>query len=292
MAYFGRPSLFACVKLRRTENLFETIKQALAKVLVHFYPFAGSLVQCPDGNFMVKYTGEGVPFVEAVANCDLGELGNFTVPNLPKHRQLVHACNESKNPFDIPLLEVQVTRFQCEGFVIGLAVNHCMCDGASLMEFMKSWDRSILKPKQLLKTDEYIHYNIFAMNKDGSNVSPYIVRRDEQSVFKSFSLDLQILMQLEKITTMEDYGTMKTTATDFELIMAFIWRARTKALKLNPSETSMLLIVVDGRHRRFSPSFPKVYFGNAFLITGCECSAGELIENPLWFAVDSIKRAL
>ncbi|XP_042487704.1 omega-hydroxypalmitate O-feruloyl transferase-like [Macadamia integrifolia] len=293
---------------KRTENLCETIKQALAKVLVHFYPFAGSLVMGPDGNFMVKCTGEGVSFVEAVANCELRELGDFTILDLPKQRQLVHAWNESENPSEIPLLVVQVTRFQCGGFVIGLAVNHCMCDGASLLEFMKSWgeiarglpvsvvpflDRCILKPNQPLETDEYNHDNISAMSEDGSNVSSYLVRRDEQSIFKSFSFDLQKLKQLKKIAAMEDDGTIKgTTATDFELIMAFIWRARTKALKLNPSETSMLLIIVDGRHHRFGPSIPEGYFGNAILITGCECSAGELIENPLCFAVDLIKRGL
>ncbi|XP_043715554.1 omega-hydroxypalmitate O-feruloyl transferase-like [Telopea speciosissima] len=204
---------------RRTENLCETIKQALAKVLVHFYPFAGSLVQSPDGRFMVKCTGEGgVSFVEAVANCELRELGDFTIPNLPIHRQLVHACNESKNPFDIPLLSVQVTRFQCGGFVLGLRMNHCMSDGTSL------------------------HDNISGMNEDGSNF-PFI-RRDEQSVFKSFTFDLQKMMQLKKIA-MED-GTIKS-ATDFELIMAFTWRARTKALKMNLSEPSKVLIVsMDG----------------------------------------------
>ncbi|XP_042511122.1 omega-hydroxypalmitate O-feruloyl transferase-like isoform X2 [Macadamia integrifolia] len=122
---------------RRTENLCETIKQALAKVLVHFYPFAGRLVKGSDDNFMVKCTGEGVSFVEAAANCDLRELGEFTTLNLPKQRELVYASNESNDPFHIPLLVVQVTRFQCGGFVIGLAVNHCMCDGTSLLEFMQ-----------------------------------------------------------------------------------------------------------------------------------------------------------
>ncbi|XP_042487678.1 omega-hydroxypalmitate O-feruloyl transferase-like [Macadamia integrifolia] len=285
--------------MRRTEiNICETIKQALAKVLVHYYPFAGRVVMGPDGNIMVKCTGEGVSFVEAVANCELCEFGDFTIPDPPKHRQLVHAWNEyPKNPLDKPPLVVQVTRFQCGGFVVGLLVNHCMCDGASMREFMKSWgeiarglplsvvpflDRSILKPKPKQP---------FKIEDNPEIISP-VVPLNEQSVFKSFCFDLQKLMQLKKIAAMED-ETIKgtTTATDFQLIMAFIWRARTKALKMNPSDQSKLFIVLDGRHR-FGPSFPKGYFGNALFLAHCECSAGELIERPLWFAVDLMKRAL
>ncbi|KAJ4955856.1 hypothetical protein NE237_012639 [Protea cynaroides] len=39
---------------KRTENLFETIKQVLAKALVHFYPLTGRFKQDPDGRFIVN----------------------------------------------------------------------------------------------------------------------------------------------------------------------------------------------------------------------------------------------
>ncbi|KAJ4956909.1 hypothetical protein NE237_013692 [Protea cynaroides] len=279
---------------KRTENLFETIKKALAKALVHFYPLAGRFKQDPDGRFMVKCTGEGVPFVEAVANCDLREFGDFAIPDLPKQRQLIHACSEAKNLFDIPPFAVQVTRFLCGGIVLGIAINHCMCDGAALMAFMKSWaelarglplsvppflDRSIMKPRQLLN-------NVSPMREDVLRVP--LLRRDEQSLFKSFCFDPQKLMHLKKIA-MED-GTIKRV-TDFELIIAFIWCARTKALKINIAEPAKLLIAMDGR-KRLGSSLPKGYFGNAIYLPCCECSAGELIERPLSFAVGKIKSTI
>ncbi|KAJ4956845.1 hypothetical protein NE237_013628 [Protea cynaroides] len=279
---------------KRTENLFETIKQALAKALVHFYPLAGRFKQDPDGRFVVKCIGEGVPFVEAVANCDLGEFGDFTIPNLPKLRKLIHASNEVKNPLDVPPFAVQVTRFKCGGFVLGIATNHSICDGAALMAFMKSWadlarglplsvppflDRSIMKPRQLLN-------NISPTREDVSKVP--LIRRDVQSVFKSFCFDPKKLMHLKKIA-MEDGNIKKVT--DFELIIAFMWCARTKALKINIAEPSKLLIAIDGR-KRLGSSLPKGYFGNAIYVPGCECSAGELIERPLSFAVDQMKSAI
>ncbi|XP_042499742.1 omega-hydroxypalmitate O-feruloyl transferase-like [Macadamia integrifolia] len=152
-----------------------------------------------------------------------------------------------------------------------------------MREFMKSWgeiarglplsvvpflDRSMLKPKPKQP---------FKIEDNPEIISP-VVPLNEQSVFKSFCFDLQKLMQLKNIAAMEDETIKGTTsATDFQLIMAFIWRARTKALKMNPSDQSKLFIILDGRHR-FGPSFPK--------------GAGELIERPLWFAVDLMKRAL
>ncbi|KAJ4956573.1 hypothetical protein NE237_013356 [Protea cynaroides] len=92
---------------KRIENLFETIKQALAKALAHFNPLAGRFKQHPDGKFMLKCTG-GVSFFKAVANCDLREFGDFTIANLPKQRQLIYACSKAKNYFNIPLFAVQV----------------------------------------------------------------------------------------------------------------------------------------------------------------------------------------
>ncbi|KAF8028177.1 hypothetical protein BT93_E0936 [Corymbia citriodora subsp. variegata] len=63
------------------EQAGEVIKNALAKVLVDYYPLAGRLVISPTGRLMVDCNREGAVFVVAEANCMLSELGDMTKPN-------------------------------------------------------------------------------------------------------------------------------------------------------------------------------------------------------------------
>lgn len=85
-------------------------------------------------------------------------------------------------------------------------------------------------------------------------------------------------------------GIVKNCTT-FAALSAFIWQARSKALKMNPAQQTRLLFCVDGRSR-FKPPLPKGYFGNAAVFTCCLCSAGELTEKPLSFAVRLVQEAI
>ncbi|KAI4384920.1 hypothetical protein MLD38_003004 [Melastoma candidum] len=63
------------------ENLGEILREALAKVLVHYYPLTGSSVPRPDGEFIIELTKKGVPSVEALANCTMDVIGDIRVPD-------------------------------------------------------------------------------------------------------------------------------------------------------------------------------------------------------------------
>lgn len=63
------------------ENAAQVIKDALAKVLVHYYPLAGRLTISQEGKLIVDCSGEGAVFVEADANGALEELGDITKPD-------------------------------------------------------------------------------------------------------------------------------------------------------------------------------------------------------------------
>ncbi|MBA0697706.1 hypothetical protein Goari_021235, partial [Gossypium aridum] len=56
----------------------EVIKDALRKVLVHYYPLAGRLTISSEGKLIVDCTGEGALFVKAEANCTMEEIGDIT----------------------------------------------------------------------------------------------------------------------------------------------------------------------------------------------------------------------
>ncbi|KAF8394001.1 hypothetical protein HHK36_020203 [Tetracentron sinense] len=95
---------------KRTDinTVSEVIKQALAKVLVYYYPLAGSLTLNSDRKLMVNCTGEGVPFAEAISDSEIEVLGDVTLLNdLSKLRNLVLTFDSAGNVTELPLLTVQ-----------------------------------------------------------------------------------------------------------------------------------------------------------------------------------------
>ncbi|KAG8388101.1 hypothetical protein BUALT_Bualt02G0091200 [Buddleja alternifolia] len=280
------------------ENAIEIIKDALSKVLVHYYPLAGRLTISPEMKLIVDCTGEGALFVEAEADCELEQLGDITRPDPVTLGKLVYDVPGAKNVLEIPPLVAQVTKFKCGGFVLGLCMNHCMFDGIGAMEFVNAWgqtarglplevppfmDRTILQARNPPEP-EFPHHE-FAQIEDLSNTSDLY---EQEMHYKSFCFDPDKLEHLRK-KALEDKTLEKCTT--FEALSAFVWRARTEALDLNPNQQTKLLFAVDGRPR-FNPPIPEKFFGNAIVLTNSLCNAGELLGNHLSFTVKLVQEAV
>ncbi|KAF5957285.1 hypothetical protein HYC85_004510 [Camellia sinensis] len=279
------------------EKAADVIKAALSRVLVHYYPLAGRLTISPEGKLIVDCNGEGAVFVEAEANCDIEEIGDNTKPDPVTLGKLVYDIPGAKNILEMPPLVAQVTKFKCGGFVLGLCMNHCMFDGLGAMEFVNSWgetarglplmvppflDRSILKARNPPKI-EFPHHE-FAEIEDKSDTATLY---KEEMLYRSFCFDSEKLETL-KLKATEDGFLDKCTT--FEALSAFVWRARTRALKLKPDQQTKLLFAVDGRSR-FNPPIPKGYCGNGIVLTNALCNAGEQVDNPLSFTVKLVQEA-
>ncbi|XP_048127827.1 omega-hydroxypalmitate O-feruloyl transferase-like isoform X2 [Rhodamnia argentea] len=280
------------------EQVGEVIKDALKKVLVHYYPLAGRLTISPEGKLIVDCTGEGAIFVEAEANCTLEEIGDITKPDPETLGKLVYDVPGAKNILEMPPLVAKVTKFKCGGFVLGLCINHCMFDGIGAMEFVNSWgetarglplttlpflDRTILKSRNPPKV-ENLHQE-FAQIEDKSNTADLY---NNEMRYSSFCFDPKKLEKL-KAKAMKD-GVLEKCTT-FEALSAFVWRARTKALCMLPDQQTKLLFAVDGRPK-FEPPLPKGYFGNGIVLTNSICKAGEILEKPLSYAVGLVQDAI
>ncbi|KAJ7013774.1 hypothetical protein NC653_003421 [Populus alba x Populus x berolinensis] len=170
-------------------------------------------------------------------------------------------------------------------------MNHCMFDGIGAMEFVNSWgetarglplcvppfiDRSILKARNPPKI-EYPHQEFAEIEDESSTNDLY---KDEM-LYSSFCFDSEMLEKI-KMKAMED-GVLG--------LSAFVWRARTKALKMLPDQQTKLLFAVDGRPK-FKPPLPKGYFGNGIVLTNSMCQAGELLDRPLSHAVGLVQDAI
>jgi len=177
-------------------------------------------------------------------------------------------------------------------------MNHCMFDGIGAMEFVNSWsetarglplcvppfiDRSILKARNPPKI-EYLHQEFAEIEDKSSTIDLY----KDETIYSSFYFDSDMLENI-KMKAMED-GVLEKCTT-FEGLSAFVWRARTKALRIQPDQQTKLLFAVDGRPK-YNPPLPKGYFGNGIVLTNSFCHAGELLDKPLSHAVGLVKEAI
>ncbi|GMN57471.1 hypothetical protein TIFTF001_026582 [Ficus carica] len=280
------------------EEAGEVIRNALEKVLVHFYPLAGRLGISSEGKLIVNCNGEGAVFVEAEADCVMEEIGDLTKPDPGTLGNLVYDVPGATNILEMPLFVAQVTKFKCGGFVLGLCLNHCMVDGIGAMEFVNSWgetargvpltvppflDRSILKSRTPPRID-YLHREFYEIKDISSTNKLY----EEKIHYQSFCFEPEMLEKLK--TKAKENGALEKCTT-FEALSAFVWRARTKALRMLPKQETKLLFAVDGRPK-FVPPLPKGYFGNGIVLTNSICEAGELVAKPLCFAVRQVQDAI
>ncbi|XP_030517916.1 omega-hydroxypalmitate O-feruloyl transferase-like [Rhodamnia argentea] len=285
---------------RSDADTVDVIKKALCQVLVHYYPLAGRLARNSQGKLTVDCEKKlGVPFVEASANCDIEDLGDMKFLDRNVLQKLVYG-DATENTVEVaPLLTAQVTKFRCGGFTVGIAFNHCMFDGTSVMNFMNSWaetargrplsiipchDRTVLTsrvPPQITGTsDSFVHIS------DVSDLKALYEK--EQIVWKSFHFDNAKLATLKRMATTD--GQSISSCSSFVALAARVWRARTMALKMKPHQLSKLIFPVDFRSM-MKPPMPG-YIGNAVVEACCLCTVGELIDEPFSFTAGRIREAI
>lgn len=90
------------------EKAGEVIKNALKKVLVHYYPLAGRLNISAEGKLIVDCTEEGALFVEAEANLSMEEIGDITKSEPGTLSKLVYDVLGAKHILQMPPLVAQV----------------------------------------------------------------------------------------------------------------------------------------------------------------------------------------
>ncbi|KAF2306767.1 hypothetical protein GH714_021241 [Hevea brasiliensis] len=83
------------------------IREALARTLVFYYPFAGRLREGPKRKLIVECTGEGVLFIEAEADVALEQFGDALQPPFPCLEELLFDVPGSSGVLNCPLLLIQ-----------------------------------------------------------------------------------------------------------------------------------------------------------------------------------------
>ncbi|KAJ7532185.1 hypothetical protein O6H91_14G075300 [Diphasiastrum complanatum] len=289
-------------KINKTADPVIVLQKALAQVLLHYYPLAGRLEFSSDGKCHVISSGEGAVFVEAEADATISDvLAQFELDTNMEYAQklICKSAWESNNVLDRPMLSIQVTRFKCGGFCVGAGINHYMCDGVAFSEFLNSLgeiargvsisiqpalDRTLLKARDPLQIEfPHFEYTEIVQNNSPTADDPSV----DDIVYSSLCFDSKHIALMKKHVLGEG---LLNTCTSFEVMSAFIWRIRTKALGVESSEMTKLLFAVDGRSR-LCPPLPEGYHGNAVMTACSIASARELTDLGLSYAVKLVQEA-
>nr|ACJ85557.1 unknown [Medicago truncatula] len=273
----------------------DIIRKASAKTLVFYYPFAGRLREGPGRKLMVDCTGEGVLFIEADADVSLKEFGDALQPPFPCLDELLFDVPGSSEVLNCPLLVIQVTRLKCGGFIFALRLNHTMSDAAGLVQFMSAlgeiscgmnepsilpvWHRELLNsrdpPRVTCTHREY---------EQVPDTKGTIIPLDDMA-HRSFFFGPT---EVAKIRALLPPHQQKQS--NFEILTACLWRCRTIALQPDTDEEVRIICIVNARGK-FNPPLPNGYYGNAFAFPVAVTTAGKLMENPLGYALELVKKA-
>ncbi|KAM0850241.1 hypothetical protein ACQ4PT_053212 [Festuca glaucescens] len=236
----------------------ETIKKALSQALVHYPPMAGRLAGADkEEPTHIVCTGEGVPFVAAAASCALDDAGPLHLLDLA-----VRYPAEYCRLID-PLLLMQVTRFTCGGFVVGVTNNHVMADAAGLAQFMQAVGelaRGMPVPSIVPVRSEVDSSLPRLPQPMVAEVRSHL--RVEKGEFLPF-LDVAIPTSLVSRIKAK-CGAGKCTV--FDAIAAVLWRCRTRAVisdEDNDPNAPMLLVMP--RNARKLVGAKKGYYGNCII---------------------------
>ncbi|GMN28355.1 hypothetical protein TIFTF001_002018 [Ficus carica] len=274
----------------------KVIKEAVAKALVFYYPFAGRMRELAGAGrkLVVDCTGEGVLFIEADADVRLADFGDALQPPFPCLEELLFDVPGSGGVLHCPLLLLQVTRLKCGGFIFAMRLNHTMADAAGLVQFMTAvgemargatvpsvppvWRREILNarnpPLVTFAHREYDHVE---------DTKGTIIPLDDMA-HRSFFFGPTEISAIRRVIP----GA--SSSSTFELLTACLWRCRTRALQADPEEEVRIICIVNARSK-FNPPLPSGYYGNGFAFPVAVATAGKLCASPLGYALELVKKA-
>ncbi|XP_057428431.1 spermidine coumaroyl-CoA acyltransferase-like [Lotus japonicus] len=277
------------------------IKEALSKALVHYYPLAGKITALDDGKLGITCNADddGVPFLEATANCNLSSLHYLEGIDVPTAQKFVYD-NPSKDQTSEHLLVFKVTKFQCGGFTVGMGLSHTVCDGFGASQFYRALSELAsgkkcepsLKPvweRERLIGTVFKEPLQFPIDKASMAASPFWPTTEISH--ECFNLNGESIQRLKlELMKESESESVKESFTTLETLGAYVWRSRARALKLNTDGETLFCLAVGVRHL-LDPPLPEGYYGNAFVASNVVLTVKELDEKPLSEVLKLIKES-
>ncbi|KAG6384054.1 hypothetical protein SASPL_156149 [Salvia splendens] len=258
-----------------------TLKEALSRALVEFYPYAGRLRRDDNGRIEINCNDEGVSFVEAECDGSIDDLGDFAIPK--PHLSLTPTVDYSKGISTFPLLLLKVPshvrrdfRKQFDAHVVGnrSRPNHrpyCFPGPARPL--------GARAPAAPVPPHRAPPSSVAQNPLDGPAGDP---------TFSTFKLSRDFINGLKKKCNESSGGANYTM---YEVVAGHVWRCVSIARGLPLEQETKLQFPVDAR-QRLRPPLPPGYFGNGIFYSGAFALVGDLVSKPLRFAVEIVHEAI
>ncbi|PKI43116.1 brassinosteroid-related acyltransferase 1 isoform X2 [Punica granatum] len=297
-------------------HVFDGLKSGLEETLNAWYPSAGRLRRDPkDGNKLnIRCNNEGAVMVEASTRVkikELGELSEYT----EFFENLVYKPPLADEDFSgMPLVVVQVTRFGCGGFSIGIGISHSLFDGPAAYNFLSAWssNSAVSKEKKGIEVPLPVHDRgkLLFFTSQAQRDNPASGKKSpNQATTRATAIDH--LYQLIMSTATDPNGSLSSTGcmrfvhktfhlsgealeslkkrcisekkesfscSSFEVVAAHIWKARTKALGIKKETMACLQFPVDVRNKMSLP-LSRGFTGNAYVLASVMLTCKELEQS-------------
>ncbi|KAK9137615.1 hypothetical protein Sjap_008209 [Stephania japonica] len=279
------------------EDPVRVIRKAIAKALVFYYPLAGRIREGPRRKLSVECTGEGLLFIEAEADVKLDQFSDADLlPPFPCLDQLLYAVPDQSDVLNCPILLIQVTRLKCGGFIVTIRLNHTMCDGAGICQFLSTvgefahgatqpfippvWDRHLLTARNP-PCVTHVHLEFTQIPNDFFPSLSTLIQH-------SFFFRLNELSALRRQLPPH----LAHHCSTLDILTALLWICRTIAMSSDLEEEVRVMSLVNIRSR-LNPPLPVGYYGNGIVYPAAVTTVRKLTTESmsLEFAVEKVRQA-
>ncbi|XP_047052137.1 acyl transferase 15-like [Lolium rigidum] len=263
----------------------ETVKRALSRALVHYYPISGRLAAGADGgDKVISCTGEGqgVLFVGASASCGIDDM-----PGLLSDL-VVHYPDRLCRQAD-PLLVMQVTEFSCGGFAVGVTWDHVLADAAGMGQFLQAvgeMARGFSLPSVVpVRSDELV----MAARPQGMTAADFLsaeTTSDQNMAMLDFTIPYSLISRIKSEVSL----ALGKRCTTFEAAVAILWQCRARAVASDdgdgPATTTTLVFTSNARHL---VGAAEGYYGNCSIDESAQATSAQVASGDTKDVVKLIK---
>ncbi|KAK6930892.1 hypothetical protein RJ641_002685 [Dillenia turbinata] len=254
--FYPKESNYSSSSTYKAADPVGVLKKSLSEVLTWYYPLSGRVFD----NLYVDCSDQGVPFIEAHANCHLSEVVPDPVP-----------CELNKLlPFKLEEVEdfamgIQVTSFDCGGMALAVCTSHKLADAWSIFQFVGSWAKTAAlggldqeTPLPKFKMAEFFP----AINISGFQPTTGVIRNTSNISIKRFvfsSSAINFLRNKYAKSLKADFSHRPTRA---EALSTFIWSRFMATTQPKPTRKIYSVQHAVNLRTRVNPPLSDNYFGN------------------------------
>ncbi|TVU12473.1 hypothetical protein EJB05_46123, partial [Eragrostis curvula] len=281
------------------DDPFDVLPRAFEAALGLFPALAGCIY---DGH-VVASDASAVPLVLAASDLSVTDVDTDS-PGSPLLDRLSPGDGDGADS----ALALQATRFACGGVALGMRVAHALCDGAGATKFLAAaarfakrgqhgppapeaapvWERrDLLGPRRPQRVATPSFDRVLALDDDVARNGPYGAATDGHELMRECFHVSDARVEALRARLAGEAGVRLTT---FEVVAAFIWRARVKANGTSSGEAVKMVYSMN-ISKLVDPPLPDGYWGNVCVPVYISLPAGDLVAQPLAATAALVKRS-